>query len=48
MSEIKHFKVLLLCEMIWQMMLDRYWHDMTWLDTDIDTFHVKKIELNNL
>jgi hypothetical protein len=29
-------------------MLDGYWHDMTWLDAEIDTLHVKKISLNNI
>jgi hypothetical protein len=28
------------------MMLDGYWHDMTWLDAD-DILHVKRIDLNN-
>jgi hypothetical protein len=29
------------------MMLDRCWHDMTRLDVDVDTSHVKGIGLNN-
>jgi hypothetical protein len=29
------------------MMLDEWWRDMTWLDTDMDTLHVKRIDLNN-
>jgi hypothetical protein len=47
MSEINHFKVLLLCEMMWQMMLDGCWYDMTWLDANVDTLHIKRIGLNN-
>jgi hypothetical protein len=42
-SEINHFKVLLLCKMMWY----RCWYDMTWLNTDANTLHVKKINLNN-
>jgi hypothetical protein len=48
MSEINHFKVLLLCKMIWQMMLDRYQCGMIWLNPDVDTLHVKRIDLNNI
>jgi hypothetical protein len=29
MSEINYFKILLLCKIMWQMMLDEYWLDMT-------------------
>jgi hypothetical protein len=47
MSEINHFKVLLLCEKMWQMMLDVYWCGMTWLDVDVDTLHAKRIDLND-
>jgi hypothetical protein len=28
-------------------MLDGCWHDMTWLDADVDALHVKKIDLND-
>jgi hypothetical protein len=31
-----------------QIMLDKYWHSMSWLDTDMYTLHAKKIDLNNL
>jgi hypothetical protein len=51
MSEIYHFKVLLLCEMMWQVMLNGYWRDMTWLDDDVDIFygiHAKRIDLNKI
>jgi hypothetical protein len=34
--------------MMWQIMLDGYWRDMTWLDADIDTLHIKGIDLNNI
>jgi hypothetical protein len=27
--------------------LDRCWRGMIWLDADIDTFHVKRIDLND-
>jgi hypothetical protein len=47
MCEINYFKVLLLCEMMWQMILDRCWCGMIWLDTDMDTSHAKKIGLND-
>jgi hypothetical protein len=47
MSEINHFKILLLCKIIWQMILDGCWCDITWLDADVDTLHVKRIYLNN-
>jgi hypothetical protein len=43
MSEISHFKVFLLCKMMWHIMLDGCWHDMTWLDVDVYILHVKKI-----
>jgi hypothetical protein len=42
-SEINYFKVLLLCEMKWKMMLDGCLYGMTSLDTDIDTLHAKKM-----
>jgi hypothetical protein len=29
------------------MMLDRCWHDMTWLDADVNTLHAKRIDLND-
>jgi hypothetical protein len=48
MSEINYFKILLLCEMMWQMILDEYWYDMIGLDTDVDTLYDKKIDLNDL
>jgi hypothetical protein len=47
MSEINHFKGLLLYEMVWQMMLDGYWCDMTWLDADVNILYAKRIGLNN-
>jgi hypothetical protein len=47
MSEINYFKVLLLCEMMWQMMLDGCWCGMIWLNADVDTLHVKRIDLND-
>jgi hypothetical protein len=47
MNEINHFKLLLLYKMMWQMMWDGCWHSMNWLDIDIDTLHVKKINLND-
>jgi hypothetical protein len=28
-------------------MLDEYWRDMTWLDADVDTLHIKRINLND-
>jgi hypothetical protein len=34
MSDINHFKGLLLCKI----MLDGYWCDITWLDADADIF----------
>jgi hypothetical protein len=46
MSEINHFKVLLLCEMMWQMMLDGCWRGMTWLNADVYILHAKRINLN--
>jgi hypothetical protein len=46
MSQINHFKILLFYEMIWQMMLDEWWFDMIWLDTDVNNLHVKIIDLN--
>jgi hypothetical protein len=46
MSEINHLKVLLLCEMKWQMMFDECWCGMTWLDANVDTLHTKRIGLN--
>jgi hypothetical protein len=33
--------------MIWQMMLDECWRDMIWLDTDMETLHDKRINLND-
>jgi hypothetical protein len=30
------------------MMLDKCWHVMTWLDADVDTLHVYRIDLNDL
>jgi hypothetical protein len=47
MNEMNHFKVLLLCKMMCHMMLDRCWHDMLWLDADVDILHVKRIDLND-
>jgi hypothetical protein len=47
MSEINYFKVLLLCEMMWQIMLDRCWRDMTQLNSDVDIWHIKRIGLND-
>jgi hypothetical protein len=47
MSEIDHFKDLLLCKMMWQMMLNRCYHDMNWLNTDADILHAKRINLND-
>jgi hypothetical protein len=47
MSEINHFKALLLYKMMWQMILDRCWHVMIWLDADVDILHVKRINLND-
>jgi hypothetical protein len=44
---MNHFKVLLLFKMMCQMVLDRYWCDITWLETDVDNLHVKKINLND-
>jgi hypothetical protein len=32
---------------MYQKILDGYWCDMTWLDTDIDILHVKRIDLND-
>jgi hypothetical protein len=29
------------------MMLDGWWHGITWLDADMDTLYVKRIGLNN-
>jgi hypothetical protein len=46
MSEINHFKVLLLYKMIWHMMLDGCWRGMTLLDADVAIFHAKRIGLN--
>jgi hypothetical protein len=34
--------------MMWQMMLDRCWRGMTWLDADLDILYVKKIDLNDI
>jgi hypothetical protein len=48
MSEINHFKILLLYKIMWQMMLDGCRRDMTWLDADMDILHVKKINLNDI
>jgi hypothetical protein len=31
---------------MWQMMLEWYWHDMTWLNADMDILYVKRIGLN--
>jgi hypothetical protein len=47
MREINHFKVLLLCKMMWKMMSDRCWCGMIWLHADVDTLHVKRISLND-
>jgi hypothetical protein len=47
MSEINYFKILLLCKMMWQMVLNGYWHDMIRLNADVDTLHFKKIDLND-
>jgi hypothetical protein len=47
MIEINYFKILLLCKMMWQMILDGCWRGMTWLDVDVDTFHAKRIDLND-
>jgi hypothetical protein len=47
-SEINYFKDLLLCKMILQMILDGCWRDMIWLNTDVDTLHTKRINLNDL
>jgi hypothetical protein len=33
--------------MMWNMMLDGYWRDMTWLDAGVDTLHAKRIGLND-
>jgi hypothetical protein len=27
--------------------LDGWWHAMTWLDADVDTLYVKRIDLND-
>jgi hypothetical protein len=47
MSEIKYFKALLLCEMMSGMMLDGYWCVMMWLDANMNTLHVKRIDLSD-
>jgi hypothetical protein len=47
MSEINHFKILLLCEMMWQITLDTCLHDITRLNADVDIMHGKKFDLNN-
>jgi uncharacterized protein YraI len=31
-----------------EVMLDGCWHDMTWLDADVDTLYIKRIDLNDL
>jgi hypothetical protein len=47
MSEINYFKILLLYKMMYQMMLDECWRDITWLKTDVDTVYAKRIGLND-
>jgi hypothetical protein len=47
MSEINYFKVLLLCKMKWRMMLDGCWYYVTWLNTDVNIFNTKRINLND-
>jgi hypothetical protein len=44
MNKINHFKILLLCKMMWRMRLT--WHDL--IGVDVDTLHVKRIGLNDL
>jgi hypothetical protein len=33
---------------MWIMMLDGCWCGMTWLDTDVDTLYIERINLNDL
>jgi hypothetical protein len=43
-SKINHFKVLLLCKMMWH----GYWRGITWLNIDVDTLHTIRFDLNDL
>jgi hypothetical protein len=47
MSEIYYFKVLLLYEMMWQVMLNECWCDIVWFNTDVNILYAKKINLND-
>jgi hypothetical protein len=33
--------------MMWQVMLDGCWRDMSWLNTDVDILHAEIIDLND-
>jgi hypothetical protein len=45
MSEIVHFKILLLCKMVWQMTILEC--DIISFDANVDILNVKKIGLND-
>jgi hypothetical protein len=47
MSEVNYFKILLLCEMMWHVILNGCWCGMVWLDTDVDILYAKRIGLND-